>query len=91
MEGRRIVMADGTELIDSTIGYSDGHIWCFLVNISFSTAYELFSDAQKTGTLIFDYGDMQDVYEGYTKVHTVKTTEFGVDVRLNKEVNNADS
>lgn len=91
MEGRRIVMADGTELMDSEIGYSNQHIWCFLKNITLPVAYDLFSNPQKTGTLIFDYGEMQDVYEGFTQINTIKISEDGVDVRLDKEAANADS
>lgn len=91
MDGRRIVMADGTEMIDAEIGYANGHIWCFLKNITLPMAYDLFSDTRKTGTLIFNYGEMQDVYEGYTQVNTIKISEDGVDVRLDKEVANADS
>lgn len=84
MEGRRIVMADGTELIDSEIGYADGKLWCFLKNVNFSGAYSLFSDPQKTSTLIFDFGDMQSVYEGFTELGGIMKTEDGVDVQLMK-------
>lgn len=92
MEGRRVVMADGTELLDAEIGYTDKHIWCFLKHITFFEAYDLFSNPLKTQTLIFDYGDMQDVYEGFTELDTIKKTEDGVNVRMNKpEVSNADS
>lgn len=91
MEGRRVVMADGTELIDAEIGYAYGHIWCYLQNITLPMAYDLFSNPQKTGTLIFDYGDMRDVYEGFTQVNTIKISEDGVDVRMDKEGANADS
>lgn len=92
MEGRKVVMADGTELLDAEIGYTDQHIWCFLKNVTFPEAYDLFSDPLKTQVLIFDYGDMQDVHEGFTELHTIKKTEDGVNVRMNKpEVLNADS
>lgn len=91
MEGRRIVMADGTELMDAEIGYANRHIWCHLKNITLPMAYDLFSNPQKTGTLIFDYGDMRDVYEGFTQVNTIKISEYGVDVRMDKEGANADS
>lgn len=91
MEGRRVVMADGTELADAEIGYANGHIWCYLQNITLPMAYDLFSDPQKTGTLVFDYGEMQDVYEGFTQMNTIKITEDGVDVRLDKEAIDANS
>ena len=84
MEGRRVVMADGTELIDATIGYANRHIWCYLQNITLPVAYDLFSDPQKIGTLVFDYGDMQDVYEGFTELHTIQRSENGVDIRLDR-------
>ena len=84
MEGRRVVMADGTELLNAEIGYANRHIWCYLKDITLPMAYDLFSDPQKTGALVFDYGDMQDVYEGFTELHAIQKSEDGVDVRLDK-------
>ena len=62
----RIVLMDGTILNDSSAGYADGHLWLTIVGKTLQEAALLFLDPSKTARIQFDYGEMRDVYEGFT-------------------------
>ena len=64
-EGRRIILADGTEIAGDA-GYSDGFLWCFLKDCTMIQAAAVFMDPEKIAVIIYRYGEMQDTYEGFT-------------------------
>ena len=66
MEGRSITLNDGTIIPGGEAGYSEGHLWCWFTGYTMQQAASLFFDAEKTAMIVFQYGDMQDVYEGFT-------------------------
>lgn len=67
MEGRRLIFADGTTVENGEAGFADNTVVCF-VEMSLTEAFYLFSDANRTSTIVFQYGDMEDRYEGYTQI-----------------------
>lgn len=66
MDGRRLVLNDGTVIEDGEAGYADGFLWCWIRGYSMQEAAAVFFDAGKTERIVFQYGDMEDTYEGYT-------------------------
>lgn len=85
MNGRRIRMNDGAIYEEGEIGYADGVIWCFLKNIDLISAFQNFSNPEKTQKLVFEYGEMSDVYEGFMSIGAVIQKEQGVNIMLRRE------
>ena len=74
MEGRQIVLNDGTIIPNGEVGYSEGTLCCWFYGYTMQEAANLFFDSSKTSRIVFDYGDMEDVYVGFTNC-----TNIGID------------
>ena len=66
MEGRRLILADGTQIENGEAGYSHGFLWCFFKGYTLQQAASLFFDPSKTCRIVFQYGEMSDTHEGFT-------------------------
>ncbi|MBQ1776822.1 MAG: hypothetical protein IIZ93_01560 [Acidaminococcaceae bacterium] len=66
-EGQRLILADGTRIENGRAGYSDGHLWCWFTGFTMQQAAVLFLNPEKTSRIEYQYGEMQDVYTGYTE------------------------
>lgn len=84
MNRRYILLHDGTEL-PGTIGFSDGVIWCYIPGVSILDVFPAFSAPEKTKRLEFHYGEMKDVYDGYTSIGAMLQDETQVKIMLRKE------
>ena len=62
----RIRLADGTVIEGGTCGYSEGFLWCYFSGYTLQDAAGMFFDPEKTQTIRAEYGEMADVYEGFT-------------------------
>lgn len=82
--GQRIILKDGTTLENGRCGYAEGFLWCW-VRMTIQQAAELFFDPEKTGTIIFEYGEMQDEYEGFTSCTRIMQGEDETAVCLVKQ------
>lgn len=82
--GRQIVMNDGTIYEDATIGYNGGVIWCNVPNKTIADVIPDFTDHQKTEKLIFQYGEDEDVYEGYTTLGAILQQENMAQIQLKR-------
>lgn len=65
--GRRLIFADGTTVENGRCGYSDGALVCWVTGYSMQTAGEIFFDPNKTSRIVFEYGEMSDEYDGFTR------------------------
>lgn len=80
---RAVVLADGTKLFtDEGAGAASGALWCWLHDITIADAAALFLNPEKTATIKFVYGQFMDVFEGFTSVLLLHTTERGVNIQL---------
>ena len=82
MTGRRIKLHNGVTYEDSTCGYADGFLWCFIAGYTMQEVAGVFFDHQATSVILFEYGELADRYEGYTSVAFMKATENGCDICL---------
>ena len=83
--GRRIVFADETVFEDAEIGYTEGMIWCYLPSDDLTAAFLIFSNPEKTSRMEFQYGEMTDVYEGYTDIVLIqKNNDHQITVALKR-------
>ena len=79
MEGRRIILNDGTTLEGGEAGYSQGFLWLWFHDMTMMQAFMLFLDPEKTARIVFQYGEMEDTYEGFTNCININ---IDVDGRL---------
>jgi len=89
MQGRKLILNDGTEYDEGEAGASDGLLWCFLKNAAIPGVYADFSDPEKTRRIVFHYGEMQTAFEDYTELTCIRKDQYTGDiaVQLAKEVN----
>lgn len=73
--GQRLVMADGTTIEDGRAGYSSGKLWVWFTGYTLPEASTIFFDPTKTERIVYEYGNMSDVYEGYTEVISMNIDE----------------
>ena len=78
MEGRQIVLNDGTIIPDGEAGLSDGFLWCWFPGYTMQQAASLFFDASKTNRIEYDYGDMKDVFTNYTNCTNLSIGTDGI-------------
>lgn len=85
MEGRQIVLKDGTKIKNSSAGYADGYLWIYLSGYPMIMAINTFMNPAKTELIRFQYGEMEDTYEGFTKCINIMDDQHGqVSVCLTK-------
>lgn len=78
MDGRQLVLNDGTIIADGEAGYSQGFLWCYFTGYTMQQAAALFFDPIKTEKIIFQYGEMQDEYDGFTTCVGIKIDTDGL-------------
>ena len=84
MDGKRLILNDGTTIENGQAGYSEGILWCFFAG-TMQQAANIFFDPSKTGKIIFQYGEMEEVYEGFTNCTSINMDVDGnVSVCLKK-------
>ena len=66
MEGIRLILNDGTVIEDGRAGYSTGSVVLMFTGYTLQEAIGIVFDPSKTSRITFQYGEMEDVYEGYT-------------------------
>jgi hypothetical protein len=81
MEGRRLILNDGTIIEGGEAGYSQGFLWVWFTGYTLQQAALMFFDTSKTSKIVFQYGEMESVYEGFTTV-----MNLGIDVDNNVSV-----
>ena len=77
MTGRRLILADGTTFENGEAGYADGNLWCWIPHCTMQTAVNIFMNPNKTKHIVFQYGDMEDVYDGFTNCTNVMVDTDG--------------
>ena len=66
MDGIRLVLNNGTVIENGRAGYASGFLWLRLPGYTMQTAAALAFNTAATKRIVFQYGQMEDVYEGYT-------------------------
>lgn len=85
MTGRRLILKDQTAIENGEAGYSDGFLWLYLPGYTVAEAAPLFIDPEKTDLIIFQYGEMEDRYEGFTVCRNIVTDGDRISVCMVKE------
>ena len=75
--GRRLILKDKTTVEDGVAGFADGFLWLYFTGYTIAEAAAVFADPNKTGIIVFQYGNMKDRYEGFTNCKTVQMNGDG--------------
>ena len=86
--GRRLMLNDGTTIENGDAGYSSGYLWMWVPEMTMPEAASIFFDPEKTALIRFQYGDMEDTYEGYTMCTHLSTTDGTLSVCMKKGAGN---
>ena len=86
MEGRRLILNDETVIEGGQAGYFSGFLWLWLPGLTMQNAATIAFDADKTERITFQYGEMQDEYEGFTRCIRLMEEEYEIAVCLTKGV-----
>ena len=84
VEKPRVTLNDGTIFEDSQCGYAEHTLWLWLKGITFAQAFAAFSDPEKTKTILFQYGNQEETYTGFTEINLIQKSESTIDVRMIK-------
>ena len=87
MEGQRLILNDGTVIEDGRAGYSQGFLWLYFSGYTLQQAAMMFMDPAKTEKIIFQYGEMEDTYNGFTECRNLMIDADGdISVCMTKAV-----
>ena len=64
--GQRLIFLDGTTVENASCGYSSGCLWCWFPDYTMQEAAAIVFDPEKTGKIVFEYGEMSNEYNGFT-------------------------
>ena len=62
---------------NGTAGFADGFLWLYTDGITIAQAARIFLDPDATARILFQYGEMEDVYEGFTQLRSLMLDEGG--------------
>ena len=66
MEGLRLILNDTITIEGGRAGYSGGFLWLFFTGFTLPEAGAIFFDPSNTSKIVFQYGEMEDTYDGFT-------------------------
>ena len=84
MEGNRLILNDGTVIENGRAGKADKILWLWLPGWTMAQAAEIFFDPAKTGKIIFQYGEMEDVFTNYTNCTSLMMDSGEIAVSLER-------
>lgn len=85
MEGQRLILNDETVIENGRAGYSSGFLWLWLPGLTMQDAAIIAFNEGKTGKIIFQYGEMEDTYEGFTRCTRLIENENEIAVCMTRE------
>lgn len=80
MEGKRLILQDGTAIEGGQAGLSDGFLWLSLPGMTMQEAALIAFDPNKTKTIWFQFGEEETEYRDYT--NCTKIMDDGAEVSV---------
>lgn len=82
MEGRQLILNDGTIIPNGEAGLSQGFLWLYLPGFTIQQAAAVAFDTNKTSVIVFDYGDESETFNGYTSCKNLSAEDGQASVCL---------
>lgn len=88
MNGRKLILADGTTYMEGECGQSEEFLWCWLpIGTDITKIFSDFTNPEKTARITFEYSSESITYEGYTVFRGLLIDSNGmIKVRIKKEI-----
>ena len=85
--GKRLILGSVT-VENAEAGYSDRILTLWFPGMTFAEVSSIVLNSSNTQTIVFEYGEMSDTYEGYTDCIAIRNDDGTITVCLRKgEVN----
>lgn len=81
MEEKKVMLADGTEVLRCGAGLTDGNLWLW-PELTMKQAAALFLDEEKTARMTYIRDGESIVFEGYTVCSLLNATPEGVRIMM---------
>lgn len=75
--GRRLILNDGTILEDGEAGLAQDHLWLWFSGLTMQEAASMCFDPEKMSRIVFQYGEMEDSFDGFTACIAMQIGEDG--------------
>ena len=85
MEGRRIIFANNVRLEGAEAAFDGRTVWLFMYGKPMKDTLPLVSNPKVTNKITFQFGEMEQVYEGFTHLKALTEDETGSQACLIKE------
>ena len=85
MEGHRVILNDGTVLENGNAGYAEGFLWLWITGLTIQQVAAIVFDSSKTSKIVYQYGDMEDNYNGFTDCVALNINYDGIVAACLKE------
>lgn len=84
MEGRRLILKNGTIIEGGEAGYSDGTLWLWLPGMTMADAAGILFNPALTAVIWFQYGEEEAEYKGFTSCTAIITEEDRISACMKK-------
>lgn len=84
MEGHRLILNDGSEIENGQAGLANGALWLWIPGKFWDVA-DMARNAEKMQIITFQFGEMQEEYEGYTICTGIMSNSDVIAVSMVKE------
>ena len=78
MEGQRLILKNGKTIEGGRAGYAEGFLWLYFTGYTMQSAAEMFFNTSRTDRIVFQYGEMEDVYEHFTVCRSLQIDADGL-------------
>lgn len=78
MEGTRLNLNDAVIIENGRAGYSGGFLWLYFTGYTIAQAGKIVFDPGITEKITFQYGEMEEVYTGFTVCRSLMIDVDGV-------------
>ena len=82
----RLILNDGTVIENGGAGDAGRTLWLTLPGYTMQKAAETAFNAGKTARIEHEYGNVKDVYEGYTRCTAIMDEDTRISIGMVKEV-----
>lgn len=83
MEGHRLILNDGTVIENGTAGLSNEILWLWIPGTFWDIA-DVVRNAEAMQNIVYQYGEMEERYEGYTVCTGIMADGERIAVRMVK-------
>lgn len=85
LRGQRLILKSGITIENGTAGYAEGNLWFHFTGMTLPVAASMFFDPENTELIRYQYGEMEDRYEGFTYCRQISiSTDGQISVCLKK-------